>query len=57
MDLNYLLGRHQHSLFRASSASTAEARCAHRGLASAYAGRIRELQDMLGATARLGVVA
>lgn len=54
MDLNYLLGRHQHALYRASAASTSEARCAHRGLAAGYAGRIRALQDMLGATARLG---
>lgn len=49
MDLNYLLSRHQISLMRADEAASCEVRHAHRGLAYAYATRIRELQDRLGA--------
>jgi hypothetical protein len=53
MDLNYLLSRHQLSMHRAGSASSPEARHAHRGLAAGYAGRIRTLQTHLGARAIL----
>ncbi len=53
MDLNYLLGRHQQSLHRAGAATTAEARHSHRGLAAAYAGRIRAFQINAGAGAKL----
>lgn len=49
MDLNYLLSRHQVSLMRASSASSVEARIAHRSLARNYAKQIRVLQDLIGA--------
>jgi hypothetical protein len=53
MDLNYLLGRHQQSLHRAGSAASAEARFAHRGMAAAYADRIRAFQRDIGAFAVL----
>lgn len=53
MDLNYLLHRHQMSLIHAASASCTEARVAHRGMATAYASRIRALQTDLGAGATL----
>lgn len=35
---------------RTASAATGEARFAHRGLANAYADRIREIRAQLGAT-------
>ena len=41
MDLNQLLHRHQVSLMSANAASGAVARCAHQGLATLYADRIR----------------
>lgn len=44
MDLNQLLYRQQVSLMRADAAACAEARTAHRGLATAYGRRINELQ-------------
>jgi len=44
MDLNELLHRHQTSLMCAQSASCAEARIVHEGLAELYAGRIRDLR-------------
>ena len=53
MDLNYLLGRHQQSLHRAGAAASPEARHAHRGLATGYAGRIRAYQRDIGARALL----
>lgn len=53
MDLNYLLGRHQLSVHRAGAAASPEARYAHRGLAAAYAGRIRAFQRDIGARALL----
>ena len=40
MDLNYLTQRHRVSLAASIAATTPEARIAHRGLASGYAGRI-----------------
>lgn len=40
MDLNYLLKRHQISLFMAEHAVSEAARQAHRGLADAYAASI-----------------
>ncbi len=49
MDLNYLYSRHQISLMCAMRAASPEARCAHRGLARAYAERIRALRRSLGA--------
>jgi len=49
VDLNYLLSRHQISLMRADSASCSEARIAHRGMARAYAERIRVIQKLIGA--------
>ena len=36
MDINYILGREQTSLYNASVASSAPARIAHEGLAKAY---------------------
>jgi hypothetical protein len=48
MDLNYLLLRHQVSLIPAGSAGSGEARIVHRGLAAAYAERIRLLQRGMG---------
>ncbi len=53
MDLNYLLGRHQHALHWSRAAPTSEARHAHNGLARGYADRVRTLQHDLGAAARL----
>ena len=53
MDLNYLLGRHQLSVHRASAAASPEARRAHRGLAVGYADHIRAFQRRLGAQAHL----
>lgn len=50
MDLNYLLHRHQLSLMLGHAATSCEARRAHHGLAAGYAGRIRSLQQDLGAT-------
>lgn len=55
MDLNYLFHRHQVSLMRAVSAAGPEARSAHRGLAVAYAGRIRSMQHDSGAQAALRI--
>ena len=49
MALNYLLHRHQVSVMRSGSAASSEARAAHRGLASGYASRIRELRARTGA--------
>lgn len=49
MDLNYLLSRHQISLIRADATDCPEARLAHRGIARAYADRIRVLQNLIGA--------
>jgi hypothetical protein len=49
MALNYLLHRHQVSLMRSEAAPTREARAAHRGLATGYAARIRELRADSGA--------
>jgi hypothetical protein len=48
MDLNHLLYRQQVSLTRAASATSPEARHAHRGLARGYADRIRDLRAGLG---------
>lgn len=45
MDLNQLLYRQQVSLMRADAAACVEARQSHRGLASAYAQRIAQLQQ------------
>ena len=53
MDLNYILGRHQLSVHRARAAATPEARHAHHGLATGYAGRIRSYQRAIGAQAQL----
>lgn len=50
MDLNYLLHRHQVSLMLGDVAASREARRAHHGLAAGYAGRIRVIQQDLGAT-------
>lgn len=50
MDLNYLFLRHQVSLARAGTASTPEARDAHRHFAALYAARIGERQRALGGT-------
>jgi hypothetical protein len=36
MDINYILGREQVSLFRATAAASAPARIAHEGMAAAY---------------------
>lgn len=44
MDLNYLLMRHQLSLFRADQATCISSRRAHRDLASAYAAEIARLR-------------
>lgn len=49
MALNHLLHRHQVSVSNALTAASPEARAAHRGLASGYAGMIRALRDDLGA--------
>ena len=49
MDLNDLFARHQLSLVRAGEASSADARAAHRGLATGYADRIRTFQQAIGA--------
>lgn len=49
MDLNYLLSRHQIALMRATNASCAEARIAHRNMARGYAQRIRVLRQLIGA--------
>lgn len=49
MDLNYLSSRHQISLMRADTATCSEARIAHRGMARAYAERIRTMQELIGA--------
>lgn len=49
MDLNYLLHRYQVSLIRALAAATAEARCAHHGLALGYRRRIAALRATMGA--------
>jgi len=40
MDLNYLLHRHQVSLYMAENAASEQARLAHRQLAKAYAAEI-----------------
>jgi hypothetical protein len=51
MDLNELLYREQISLMRADDAASPEARCAHNGLAKAYAGRIKDMRaglDVVG---------
>ena len=53
MDLNYFLARHQVSLICADAAANVEARLAHLGLAATYANRIRDMQEALGAAARL----
>ncbi|WP_294289457.1 hypothetical protein [uncultured Sphingomonas sp.] len=53
MDLNYLLSRHQISLMLAQSATTTEARHAHRGLATGYADAIQSVRTMLGATGQM----
>lgn len=50
MDLNYLLHRYQLSLMLGDVAASREARRAHHGLAAGYAGRIRVIQQDLGAT-------
>lgn len=55
MDLNYLLARHQVSLIASRTASCHDSRAAHIAFAHAYAGRIRELQQDLGARARLTI--
>ncbi len=44
MDLNQLLYRHQVSLMCAQAAAGPEARHAHKGMASLYAGRIDALR-------------
>jgi hypothetical protein len=44
MDLNELFFRHQVCVARAAMATSAEARFAHRGLASGYARRISDLR-------------
>jgi hypothetical protein len=44
MDLNYLLHRHQLSLFMAENAASEQARLAHRQLAEAYAAQIASLR-------------
>lgn len=49
MDLNYLLSRHQIALMRAESASCAEAKIAHHGMARGYAERIRVMRQLIGA--------
>ncbi|MCP3732966.1 hypothetical protein M9978_21350 [Sphingomonas sp. MG17] len=46
MDLNQLLYRHQISLMSASAASCPEARIAHHGMATLYAGRIDALRPL-----------
>jgi hypothetical protein len=48
MDLNYLLARHQISLVRADSATSREARYAHRDFVRHYARRITELREISG---------
>ncbi|WP_294335799.1 hypothetical protein [uncultured Sphingomonas sp.] len=53
MDLNYLLSRHQISLMLAQSATTTEARHAHRGLATGYADAIHSARMVLGATGQM----
>lgn len=40
MDLNYILFRHQVSLFKSDNAACDRARTAHRGLADGYAAAI-----------------
>jgi hypothetical protein len=42
MDLNYLYHRHGISLMMAERAACAQARAAHRGFATAYAGEIAD---------------
>jgi hypothetical protein len=54
MDLNYLFHRHQISLVAASTAGSAEARLAHRGLAAAYARCIGMLRAGTGGVALMG---
>ena len=45
MDLNYLLMRHQLSLYRSHNAACVASRRVHRGLTSAYAVEIAKARD------------
>lgn len=55
MALNDLLHRHQLSLMLAQAASSREARASHRGLATRYAARIRDLRADTGAVETVNV--
>lgn len=52
-DLNYLLARHQLSIFASHNAANVDARAAHKAFANAYAERIRVVQTALGSTAHI----
>lgn len=52
-DLNYLLARHQRSIFASRNATNVNARAAHLAFAGAYVERINAVRGALGMTAPL----